>query len=346
MGKILKVTMRDVAKAAGVAQATVSLAFSKHPSIPVATRERIEAVARRIGYRPHGSISTLMAQIRMNRPVRYQATLGAITSWPHRTKWKQVRALSRYYRGAQERAEALGFRLEEFWLGDRSISSERLVGILNARHIEGLVIFPRPIPGPLEIDVSPFATAAIGYTTTQPGLHRTTAAHYECVVTALRQLHRRGYRRVGMVVDARNNDRIERKWVAAFCAYELDAIRDGHLRVQLLSADDHAGFARWIKKAKPDALISAGLPTPEWLARLGLKSPDALGLVMLGEGYYNEQTAFVVEYSELVGAAAVDLVVAQLQRGERGIPPHPKEVFINGGWQEGETLLPPAPDTA
>jgi len=43
--------MRDVARAAGVHQTTVSLALRNHASIPAATRERIKAAAAELGYK-------------------------------------------------------------------------------------------------------------------------------------------------------------------------------------------------------------------------------------------------------------------------------------------------------
>jgi hypothetical protein len=42
----------------------------------------------------------------------------------------------------------------------------------------------------------------------------------------------------------------------------------------------------------------------------------------------------------MVGAAAVDTVVAQIHRNERGVPVFPKTVMIEGSWMDGET----APD--
>src|ERR1035437_6048034 len=48
-----RVTIKDVARTAGVHFTTVSLALRHHPSIPVSTRERIEAEAKRIGYVPN-----------------------------------------------------------------------------------------------------------------------------------------------------------------------------------------------------------------------------------------------------------------------------------------------------
>jgi len=39
----------------------------------------------------------------------------------------------------------------------------------------------------------------------------------------------------------------------------------------------------------------------------------------------------------LAGAAAVDSVVAQIHRNERGIPDIPKTLMVEGRWIEGET---------
>jgi formylglycine-generating enzyme required for sulfatase activity len=59
------VTLRDVARAANVAQSTVSRALAADPRISVATRRAVQQVARRLGYAPnafglcdmHGNLS-------------------------------------------------------------------------------------------------------------------------------------------------------------------------------------------------------------------------------------------------------------------------------------------------
>jgi LacI family transcriptional regulator len=42
---------------------------------------------------------------------------------------------------------------------------------------------------------------------------------------------------------------------------------------------------------------------------------------------------------ESVGAAAVDLVVQQLEHNERGIPEVPKTVLIDLEWVDGKTVI-------
>jgi LacI family transcriptional regulator len=60
----------DVARLAGVCNATVSRALSRAPSVSAATLERVEAAARQLGYVPHGAASALRA--------RRTRTIGAV----------------------------------------------------------------------------------------------------------------------------------------------------------------------------------------------------------------------------------------------------------------------------
>lgn len=52
-------SLADIAKSAGVSKATVSLALSGDPRVKQETRERIQEVARRSGYRVHGPARAL-----------------------------------------------------------------------------------------------------------------------------------------------------------------------------------------------------------------------------------------------------------------------------------------------
>eukprot|EP01035_Chromulina_nebulosa_P029894 gene29894-39673_t len=56
----LGVTMKSIAAQAGVTQATVSMCLANNPRIPAATRERIQALAKKLGYQPNPYVSTLM----------------------------------------------------------------------------------------------------------------------------------------------------------------------------------------------------------------------------------------------------------------------------------------------
>jgi len=65
---IQRVTMRQVATRAGVHSTTVSLALRNHPSLPVETRERLQALAKEMGYRPDPMLGALMHYRSLRHP--------------------------------------------------------------------------------------------------------------------------------------------------------------------------------------------------------------------------------------------------------------------------------------
>ena len=67
-----RLTVRDVARVAGVSQATVSKALNHSPEVSHETRERVAAVASGLGYRPNAIARSLKA--------RQTRTVGVITN--------------------------------------------------------------------------------------------------------------------------------------------------------------------------------------------------------------------------------------------------------------------------
>lgn len=90
-------TSRDVARLAGVSQATVSYALTGRGTISAATRERVLQVAESVGYRPNLAARSM----RTRRSGRLAVVTGA-------TLDHQVRLLT----GAGEVAEAAGYVME------------------------------------------------------------------------------------------------------------------------------------------------------------------------------------------------------------------------------------------
>lgn len=62
----MRVRLKDVARAAGVSDATVSLALSGNPRISEATRKRVKTVARELGYRPNVAARALRTEATRN----------------------------------------------------------------------------------------------------------------------------------------------------------------------------------------------------------------------------------------------------------------------------------------
>ena len=62
------------------------------------------------------------------------------------------------------------------------------------------------------------------------------------------------------------------------------------------------------------------------------------GLVLTNIPYREKLYSGIDEQPELVGAAAVDVVVGMIHRNEFGVPINARHILILGNWHEGRTL--------
>jgi LacI family transcriptional regulator len=326
-------TQATIARAAGVSQMTVSLALRNHPSISAATRERVRAVAARLGYRRNPLVAALMKQVRGRQPVTYTTTLAFVTNFPTRDGWRHRALNRRYYQGVVERARELGYRVEVFWLGERGMTGRRLSEILRSRGIYGVIIAPLPRPrGHLRLEWRWFAAATIGFSLWRPALHRAAHHQMQSVALAARELHRRGYRRIGLALPADVDARANNNWLAGFLVQR----RRHEARENwpfLITRDWSARqFREWVTAYRPDVVLSSELDALRWLRAMGRRVPRDIGFAHLAWHDEARACAGIRQHSRRVGAAAVDLVVEQLEHNQRGLPEHPKIVLIEGEW--------------
>jgi LacI family transcriptional regulator len=337
MNAVRRTSLRDIALAAGVGRTTVSLALRDDPRLPPRTRERIQALARRLGYALNPLVSSVMAMHRTTAGRGSLGTLGFLTAFPSREGWRNSTS-ERYHAGAAARAAELGYRLETFWAKEPGMTSRRLTAVLKTRGVEGLVVaaLPRAV-GHVSLDWSRFAAACLAYTMRRPELHRAAHHHFEGVQTCLRILRRRGYRRVGLALAAAMDDRVYNLWKAGFLVGQERAPSNDRVPPLRMERSPAREFAAWLHRHRPNAILGADLVVLDWLKDLGLKGPDDVAFAHLDWSSQMEGTAGIDQQSELVGAAAVDQVVNQLIRGERGVPAHPTVLLVEGSWVEADT---------
>lgn len=97
-----------------------------------------------------------------------------------------------------------------------------------------------------------------------------------------------------------------------------------------------------MKANRPDVVICTTNETIDILASLGYSVPRDLGVVHINICSDVKGWAGLDQLHEQIGAASVDMVTAQLNRGERGLTDHPKHVYIRGQWVDGWTCPPRA----
>jgi LacI family transcriptional regulator len=339
--------MSDLAKAAGVSKMTVSLALRGHEKISVATRERVCALAQKMGYRPNPLVQTLMANLRSTRPARYHSTIAWITAFPTKDGWSKHWVHQHYHQGAVARAAALGYKIEPFWALAPRMTGAALTRMLRARGIRGLIIPPVADPGmQLDIDWSQFSCATIGYSFTEPRLHRAAANLREGMIRTLAECQQRGFKRIGFALPANTDARVNHSWLAGYLAWQQFIPAKDRIPVLIAPGRLEEPLPKWLGTHHPEVILSPNFEFLSWLPNLGKRIPKDIALVTLSRSDDNFTTAHVSGISQndlTIGEAAVDLVVAQLQHNETGVPKHPRVVLTDGFWVEGETLPSIAP---
>jgi LacI family transcriptional regulator len=338
MTKLSRVTLADVARAAGLSLGGASYALRAHPSIPAQTVERVRRLADALGYRPDLRISSLMATIRSGRPLTARETLAFVwINTPKRTE-KLPLHLQHYVRvilhGARARADQRGCDLEEFWLDERNLRPLRLHQILSARGISGIVVSPAASDHAVVIDWDwrSFAAAIIGNTECTPSLHRSALYHYRSVWLTLERLRAEGFTRPAAILSRNVQDRIHSMQLAAFLTnHPVPKAAVDYVRFGLPEGFGELG--PWLRRLAPDSLILGWQVDERTVGLLRSWATKARRIVTIDWHPHGVLPGIDPCNSE-IAANAVDLVIAQLHRNERGIPPRPTTLLLDGMWRE------------
>ena len=343
MNKIGKptVTQQMVADAVGVHLSTVSLALRNDARLPEATRRRIQAVAQKLGYTPNPLVSLLMARVR-RRNAGYRGTIGYLHTVPKGTPKLSGRVHRNFLEGAQRRAMDLGYNLDEFFLDDDNGNGRQLVRMLDARSIAGLVI--EHVPSALcperrlPFDVASFASASLGVPLASPSLHYVANDQYMRAVIAAREVLALGYRRLGLVVIDAFDSAMAHRCSAGFWAVQEYIADVARIPICRVARGAERGIAAWLQRHRPDVVLGTHGSVLDAIRGAGRCVPEDVGFAHLDWLPEFKRVAGVYGNSEHTGAAAVDLVVSQLHRGESGPPRHAMSYLVAGSWVAGRTL--------
>jgi DNA-binding LacI/PurR family transcriptional regulator len=333
-----KTTLRDVARAANLSLAAVSMALNRHPNIPPSTRRAVESVAARLGYDRNYRVSELMSYVRGSRNNGYHETLGYISSHPLHAipHWQKP-----YLEGARREAERLRCKLDVFWCEEPRMSKRRLSDILTGRGIRGLLIAPLlDRKNDLPLTWGRFTSVALGYSLARPSIHRVLNHHYNTVLLAMTKLVERGYRRIALALEPVNQWSVNHLWKAAYIA-GLEILELPRPPLCFIETFDPAKFHHWYLKHKPDAIIANDSTYYKALHQRGLNAPENFGIVSLTVKEEADKVLSRVDQNHAEeGATAIRLIVGELLHNEIGVPAIRQTVMLDSIWIEGETVRP------
>jgi LacI family transcriptional regulator len=327
-----------VAAAAGVSAATVSRALGMDPQIPESTRTRIQKTATQLGYRPDPLLSAFAQQRRGRSPRSEITTLAYVTNFPTADEWMRNPFYEPLFKGASDQALRNGYKLEHFWLRESGMTGERLSRILHNRGIAGVLVAPTPAArSRLNLDWARFSCVTIGYSLLRPDLHRVTPHHFHALLSADRKLRRLGYARIGFCVYEATSGRVDDLWLAAALLTQRRH-PDAPLKIFLFNDTTRANIPDWAREQRLQVIVSDNPQALEELHRAGIRAPGDIDFATLNWVKSSPEIAGINQRPAAIGAAAIDLIIAQIRRGERGIPEMPVTSMVEGIWVNGPSL--------
>ena len=188
----MAVTIKDVARAAGVSVASVSRALNGHENVTPETRERIESVARELRYMPHGAARSLITK-------RTQ-TIGAVLPDLYGEFFSEL------IRGMDVAAQRNRLHLLVSSTHGSASETARALRALQGR-VDGLLVMSPYADADLLADNLPAKLPAVLMNTRVSGAAYPSLIidNYAGAYAMVRHLVERGYRRIALIAGPEQN---------------------------------------------------------------------------------------------------------------------------------------------
>lgn len=346
-----RVTLADVGKHCGVHRTTVGLALRNDPSIPEATRERIQAAAKELGYHPDPALASLVAYRHQKAGARFRATIAVISDSDYGVKyWRTHSPVGQeQYLGLTQQAEALGYTLEEYSVGQDRHHCRRVNSILRARGISAAIITGLSnLQDPIELDWPSLSAVSMSYSLSSPAIPRVTTQHRSNASLAIRELIGLGYKRIGFVTTPENERRVDHAWSAGVlseCFHHRNQIE--HQAIRMDPETNNAAnpaLLDWINRERLDVLVSTQQHVLNYLEAEGFDIPGELGFVSLDLSSSRGRISGIDQNGSEIGRETINILSGMQTNNLRGIPRFQHVHLVRGLWHPATTTRAPRKD--
>jgi LacI family transcriptional regulator len=342
-----RITMSDVAREAGVHQTSVSLALRNDPRLPLETRERLRALAKRMGYRPDPMLSALNFYRSSQGLAKAQPSMAFLMRSRAKRSANVFFADDLFLKGARRACERLGYRLVPFQIANAPGEGMRLSQIIRSRGIGGVIMASLDINlRSLEMEWDHFSALCIE--SQHLGLSLHTVGNNQTAITrlAVRRMHELGYRRIGLAVGAVEEASLGKPFGAGYMVEVHAHASLTHIPPLLLRSNDEPTMSSWlrdwIRGHRIDAVLSNWSNMPELLRVAGFAAPAKVGLATLDHNPVRGAGAGIRQSHSVVGERAVEGLALLMKTNQRGQIRLPNMTFVDGRWEDGAELPPKA----
>lgn len=320
---------------------TVSRSLRDHPQVDPEIKARVRGVAEKLGYVRNPLAGALMSELRRSRGDK--TFRGVLAVLDMDSQAARNAGAARYHgelaRGAIERAKTLGFTADLIVAEPEHVSLRRVDSILHARGVRGVFLLPvRDLPDLTRMEWAGLSALYADFVIEQPGLHSVSPDHYRAMLAAMDHVRALGYRRPGLVLNAKHNARLLHRWEAAYTSYLAHHDELEKVPPLIMWPSDEARFTGWFRETRCDVVLSHNPDVLPWMRKLGARVPETHGFCALNVLNYEEPCAGLDLRPHNLGVRGMELLIGMVLRNERGVPEEPMSVALPVRWAEGPTV--------
>jgi LacI family transcriptional regulator len=223
------------------------------------------------------------------------------------------------------------------------MTGQRMSRILLTRGIQGVLLPPQEHLTKIDLAWDKLSAVTFGYTLAHPRLHLVSNHEYRTMGTLFAELEKRFYQRVGLVNLREHDKRVDNNWLAAYLVEQTRLQPEHQLPPLVLEQWNTKTFLSWVEHYRPDAIVTRLPEVLRSLKRAGYGVPEDIGVAYHSLDEKSHCLSGMKKNSLQIGVMAVDLLIDMLHRNERGSPPRPYLLMVEGSWVEGNTLRKPYP---
>ena len=340
--------MKDVARKFGVHTTTVSLALRNSPKLPIATRQKIQALAKKMGYHQDPMLSALTAYRSNLATSKTQPTVAMIFDFKE-SKELDLASISyrNFLEGATRKAEELGYKLQPFFFEGPSRAAEgrRIGRMLISRGIKGVILCAfRPRTISFQLDWDQFSVVQIESQHLSLSLHSISTDQVMMAREAVRRALRQGYRRIGIAVGREEEIYLDHAFTVGFHGEiglhpELEPAAPLLLDNGQSMEDFGRVLGRWIQQYKIEVVISNWTNVMNALEMTGADLTD--GPIVIEIGVAPGQSVFggMTQRDMVVGERSMEQLAMLLKTNQTGCVEMPNRILIPGVWLDGTRPL-------
>jgi LacI family transcriptional regulator len=336
-----RISLRDIAKALGVSHVTVSMALRDNPRVSEATRKNVKELAEKLGYRPDPMLVALSKYRQSKHNPTIHAAIAWVNAWEPAEQLRRYKEFDLYWQGASHAAEKHGYRLEEFRL-DQRCNPTRLHEILSARGIRGILLPPhKQQPDWKAFPWGNYSVVRLGRSLQTPACHIVTADQAANTMLAFNEMTKRGYRRIGLVINELDSLRSGHMFEAGFLQAQRTVDETQRIPICAIdySIDRHAPekLAAWIRGHQVDVILTENAKILALLEKGGISVPKDVS-VAVTTVHDTPIPAGIDQHPWEIGRVGFLTLNSLIIDGTFGVPEIFRQILVSGTWVDGDTM--------